>query len=231
MHLWSAFLNVSDWVYDVLARGLSLDEWKRANRFKFKQDRRNFIVARGILRDILSQYLHCQPADILFSYEANGKPRLSSTESSISLEFNPSHSSGLLVVAITQGTQVGVDIELIRPLPDLNLIASHSFSEYEQNLLSQLTGEEKHLGFFRGWTRKEAYLKALGNGLSVPLDSFDISLSASNPIGMLSNRFDPDEVSRWSFYTFVPCQGFIGALVIEGQEVAPSFIQWEMAER
>lgn len=229
VHLWSTSLNVIDRVYDVLKRGLSSDEWKRANRFIFEQDRRNFIVARGILRDILSQYLHCQPADVLFHYETNGKPGLSLTEASIRLEFNLSHSSGFLVMAITSGKRVGVDVELIRPLPDLNLIASHSFSEYEQNMLSSLTEEEKQLGFFRCWTRKEAYLKARGSGLSIPLDSFDMSLSADNPIGMLSNRLDPDEVSRWSFYTFVPFQGFIGALAIEGQAVAPCFRQWKAA--
>lgn len=226
VHLWLTSLDVTDRVYDVLIRGLSLDEWMRANQFVFQQDRRNFIVTRGILRDILSNYIHCQPADVCFRYETNGKPLLSLPAASSRLDFNLSHSSGLLVVAITPGKRVGVDVERIRPLPDLNLIASHSLSEYEQDMLALITGEGKRFGFFRCWTRKEAYLKALGNGLSTPLDSFDMSLSTDSPAGMLSNRLDPNEVSRWSFYTFVPLQGFVGALAIEGPLVDPCFRQW-----
>ncbi len=227
VHLWSAPLKVTEQIFDVLSQGLTPDEWERADRFVFERDRRNFIVARGILRDILARYLDCQPKDTRFQYEPHGKPVLGSMGTPLGLEFNLSHSSGYLALAVCFGRQVGVDIERVRPLPDLDQVASNSFSVYELNALSALTPEDKLLGFFRCWTRKEAYLKARGDGLSIPLEAFDMSLAVDNPISMLSNRLDPNEVSRWSFYTFTPEQEFIGALAIEGQGVKPDFRRWK----
>lgn len=226
VHLWSASLDVRDRVKDALSQSLSLDEWKRANDFVLEKDRRNFIVARGILRDILAGYLHCHSRQIRFHYLPHGKPELLLSEASVRFEFNLSHSSGLLVLAVSVGRKVGVDVERVRRLPNLDQIASNSFSNYEQTELSDLSGEDKLLGFFRCWTRKEAYLKARGDGLLIPLDKFDMSLAPDNPIGMLFNRLDPNEVSRWSFYTFIPEQGFIGALAMEGQGAAPEFKRW-----
>jgi 4'-phosphopantetheinyl transferase len=149
MHLCLASLNVTDQVYDVLGQGLSSDEWGRADRFVSKRDRRNFIVGRGILRDILARYLDCQSSDIGFNYEPHGKPRLRSMGTSLGLEFNLSHSSGFFVLAVAFGRQVGVDVEYIRSLPDLDQMASNSFSNYERNALSALTPEDKLLGFFQ----------------------------------------------------------------------------------
>lgn len=230
VHLWSTSLDVPDQIYDALIQHLSLEERKRAAQFTFPQDHRNFITSRGVLKDILSRYLQCQPADILIQYGTEGKPNLYHRETSNRLEFNLSHSSGFLVVAVSQGQRVGVDIELVRPMADIDLIALQAFSEYEREVLRGLTGEEKQSGFFRCWTRKETYLKALGHGLSIPLDSFDMSLAPNNPIGMLANRLNPDEASNWSFYTFIPTQGFLGAVAVEGQEVVPVFIHWKAAE-
>jgi len=217
---------VSDQVFNDLSQSLSNDEWERADRFVFQRDRRYFVVARGILRDILSRYLDCQPREIRFHHEPDGKPEIGFPGGSPRLEFNLSHSSGLLVLAVALGRQVGVDVELIRPLPDLDQIASYSFSNYERDILAKLTPEEKLPGFFRCWTRKEAYLKARGTGLLIPLDSFDMSLAPDNPIRMISNRLDPSEVLRWSFYNFNPEEGYIGALVIEGQELKADFRRW-----
>ena len=230
VHIWLASLYVTSRVSDVLHQNLSSEEDERAGRFVFTRDRRNFIVARGILRDILAKYLDCQPKQIHFDYEPYGKPRISLSEITARLEFNLSHSSGFLVLAVADGRKVGIDIERVRSLPDLEQIASHAFSSHEQKELSTFTGEEKPHGFFRCWTRKEAYLKARGDGLSIPLDTFDMSLTAHNPIRMLSNRLDPDEVSRWSFHTFIPEQSFVGALAIEGQAAVPEFRHWDSAE-
>lgn len=230
MHLWLASLNANYQVSDVLSRSLSNDEWERADRFVFQRDRRYFVVARGILRGILARYLDCQPGEIRFHYAPDGKPGIDFPGVPPRLEFNLSHSSGLLILAVTQGRRVGVDVERIRPLPDLHQIASYSFSNYEQNMLAKLTPEEKLIGFFRCWTRKEAYLKARGTGLLIPLDSFDMSLAPDNPIRMLSNRLDPSEVSRWDFHTFNPEEGYIGALAIEGQGTKPDFRRWGSSE-
>jgi 4'-phosphopantetheinyl transferase len=133
-----------------LSRCLSPDEKTRGDQFTFGQERRNFIVSNGILRDILSRHPQCEPAIIQFRNEPNGKPNLTSQDIQDKLDFNLSHSSGYLVVAVTQGLKVGVDIELIRPLPDMDLIASHSFSKYEQAALSLLPDRDKEQGFFRG---------------------------------------------------------------------------------
>lgn len=227
VHLWLASINVTDQAFDALSQDLSSDEWERANQFVFERDQRNFVVSRGLLRDILARYLDCQPGDIRFDYTPHGKPRLRSTGTSLGVEFNLSHSSGFFVLAVSLGRRVGVDIERIRPLPDLDQMASSSFSANERMALSVLAPEDKIPGFFRCWTRKEAYLKARGDGLSIALDSFDMSLAPDNPIVMLSNRLDPDEITRWSFYTFIPKPGFVGALAIEGQAVKPYFRQWK----
>lgn len=230
VHLWSASLKVDELEYEILSQSLSSDEWQRAAHFVFEQDRRNFVVARGVLRDVLAKYLNRQPKEVRFDYEPYGKPRISQPENTTRVEFNLSHSSGLFVLAVADGKKVGIDIERVRSLPDLEQIASHAFSSYEQKELSTFTGEEKLRSFFRCWTRKEAYLKARGDGLLVPLDTFDMSLAADNPIHMLSNRLDPHEVSRWSFYTFLPEQGFIGALAMEGQGAVPEFKPWTTAD-
>lgn len=230
VHVWLASLHVTGHVFDVLHRNLSHDEEQRAGRFVFARDRDNFIVARGILRDILAKYLGRQPEEIHFVCEPYGKPGIRHTETFGQIEFNLSHSSGLLVLAVADGKKVGIDVERVRSLPDMEQIASHAFSAHEQKVLSTLAGEEKLRGFFRCWTRKEAYLKARGDGLLVPLDTFDMSLAPDNPIRMLSNRLDPHEVSRWSFHTFLPEQGFIGALAMQCQEVAPNFKRWTPAE-
>ncbi len=229
VHVWLANLDLNDHVFDDLIRSLSPDEGRRADRYVYQKDRRDYISSRGILRNILGRYMHCEAADVTIDYSFDGKPTLGLSMQSAGLEFNLSHSSGYLAVAVTQGVKVGVDIERMRTIPDMDLIATHSFSQYEQNELSLLPSEEKSSGFFRCWTRKEAYLKATGNGLSIPLDSFDVSLEPDNPIRMRSNRFDPNEVSRWSFFTFIPNQGFIGALVIESPQVRPYFRGWELS--
>jgi 4'-phosphopantetheinyl transferase len=227
VHLWLASLTVTDQEFDTLSRTLSSDELERADQFVFERDQRNFIVGRGLLRDILARYLDCQSEDIRFDYTPHSKPRLGSMGTSLRVEFNLSHSSGLLVLAVSGGRRVGVDVERVRPLPNLDQLASNSVSEYERNVLSALDPGDKLPGFFRCWTRKEAYLKARGDGLSIPLNSFDMSLAPDNPIGMLSNRMDPNEVSRWSFYTFIPEEGFIAALAIEGWGVKPDFKRWK----
>jgi 4'-phosphopantetheinyl transferase len=149
-------------------------------------------------------------------------------ESSIRLEFNLSHSYGFLVLAVTWGRQIGIDVERVRPIDDLDHLAAITFSEYEQNELSTFTSDKKLHGFFNCWTRKEAYVKAIGSGLLAPLDTFDMSLAPDNPICMLSNRLDPKEVSRWSFYTFVPEPGYVSALAVEGQGVIMQLKRWRV---
>ncbi len=227
VHVWLANLSIDDQVFNNFHQYLSPDERRRADHYAYTKDRRNYISSHGILRNIMACYLHCHPVDVAFMNSIDGKPALDLPEQPSGLEFNLSHSSGFAAIAVTQGLKVGIDIELVHLLPDMDLIAAYFFSDDERAALSKLPDEEKMAGFFRCWTRKEAYLKAIGRGLSIPLDSFDVSLAPGNPIRMHSNRIHPDEVSRWSFYTFIPEHGFSGALVIDSSQVRPNFRLWE----
>ncbi len=229
VHVWLASLRIKDHVFDHIQQFLSPDERIRADQYMHSTVRRTYVSTRGILRDILARYMNCHAVDVTFNYSPEGKPAISLAEQPAGLEFNLSHSSGFLAVAVAQGLKVGVDIERLRRVPDMDLISARFFSKNERGAISGLPDEDKPDGFFRCWTRKEAYLKATGNGLSIPLDSFEVSVEPDNPIHMRSNRIDPNEVTRWSFFSFIPEDGFIGALVIESPQVRPSFRRWEPA--
>lgn len=226
VHLWLASLQVTDATYAALLQSLSPDERCRAGKFAFEVPGRKFVVARGILRSILARYLAVEPADVHFDYGPHGKPCLDRALALQRLEFNLSHASDLFALALFTHGRIGVDVERVRSLPDLERMVHSACSDLERDALSDLDVEARTLGFFRCWTRKEAYIKACGDGLSIPLDTFDVSLAPDNPIAMLAHRRDPAEVSRWSFYTFNPEPGYIGAAAAEGQRVAYHLLRW-----
>jgi len=158
-------------------KSLVPDERQRAERFRFERDRRRFIVAHGVLRDILGRYLKCSPAQVSFSYNQYGKPALAQESEAIGLRFNMSHSHEVALYALTRAREVGVDVELLREDFASLEIAERFFSRSEVALLNSLAPELRTDGFFNCWTRKEAYIKALGEGLSHPLDRFAVSLA------------------------------------------------------
>ena len=178
---------------------LADEEKARAARFIFERDRDRFIAARGILRDLLGRYLRCAPQTIEFVYGPRGKPAVAGAAARPDICFNLSHSHGLAVVAIGREREVGIDVELIRPEFAGEEIAKRYFSAKEIAELSRLPAELRTEGFFLCWTRKEAYIKAKGDGLQIPLDSFDVSLSPGRPATLSS----ADE-SRWGIESFVP---------------------------
>ncbi len=186
---------------------LSHDELERANRFKFDHLADFYTFCRGSLRRILSRYLSTSPREIQFAYGNMGKPSLAK-ESKI--DFNVSHSGDLFVCAITNGQLVGVDVEQIRPLRDIPSIAKNFFSPAEQSHLVDMAEEYRTLAFYECWTRKEAVIKATGQGLSRPLDSFDVAFGPG--VAAKLKRLDDDHAPAWQMHSFEPRPGYVGAL-------------------
>jgi 4'-phosphopantetheinyl transferase len=195
-----------DSLYEILAP----QERERAARFRFAEHRRHFIVCRGTLREILSPYLGLKPARIAFAYNAHGKPRLCDSDVRLpDVRFNVSHSGGWALQAVTRGRDVGVDIERMDARFANDQIPERFFSPREVAHLRALPAVRQTEAFFRCWTRKEAYIKARGLGLALPLDSFDVSLSPGDPPVLL-------RAGDWSVQDFDAPPGYAAAVVAEG---------------
>jgi 4'-phosphopantetheinyl transferase len=203
---------------------LTPDEQERAARFHFDIDREHFIAARGMLRAILSRYLATPPEKIRFGYGPYGKPFLLAPDRDI--RFNLSHSSGVGLFAVTRGRELGIDLERIRDEITEEQIAERFFSSSEVTALRALPAGLKVAGFFNCWTRKEAYIKATGKGLSLPLDQFDVSLTPGEPAELLQSRIDAQEALRWSMAELLLESDFKAALVVEGSGWLLRCWQW-----
>ncbi len=217
VHSWSASLEVPPEACARLYAALTPDERIRSARFRFERDQQRFIVAQGVLRDLLGRHLQTQPGRISFVYNRFGKPDLS-PEFASRLKFNLSHSAGLALIAIA-ASNVGVDLEYIRAQSDYVDIARHFFSAGEADYLTRLPSRLCAEAFFSCWTKKEAYLKASGEGLGIPLNSFSVPL-ATIPVGTPVDLYVPSNniapAKCWSLYTLRPAPGYAGALAIEG---------------
>lgn len=212
IHIWRAPLDLEPKLVHQLNAYLAPDEQTRAARFKFDQDRLRFIAARGILRAILSIYLHQTAASLVFSYGPHGKPTLKPGDTHSPIHFNLSHSHGVALYAVTKTREVGIDIEALRAKADWEDIARRFFSHREYlDILAQPEGMRFN-AFFQCWTRKEAYIKARGLGMTIPLNSFDVSFTANSLNGLRSTDSD-----RWSLRGLEPAPGYTGAVVGEGQ--------------
>jgi 4'-phosphopantetheinyl transferase len=195
---------------------LSPDEQARANRFHFQKDSNRYVMARGILRTILSRYLDSPPQDLQFCYSPIGKPSLAHPSGS-SLCFNLSHSGQIALYAVAWKREVGIDIEQICLERDCERIAERFFAASEQAALSQLCPELRYQGFFNGWTRKEAFLKATGQGLTISLDQLVVSLTPGVPARILHTAWNPAEASRWSIQALEVGDEYAAAVVAAGQ--------------
>ncbi len=198
---------------------LSSDELTRASRFHFVRDRQRFIAARAWLRMILAGYLRTDPNGLTFTYSEKEKPSLGPAFDGSDVSFNVSHSGGIALLAFTRRREVGVDVEQIRRDSDLEAIARRFFSTHEQSQLAALPAEERTDAFFRGWTRKEAYTKATGDGLLLPLSQFDVSLAAGGgDDALLATRPDRAEAARWLLREVPAGAGYIGAVCARGRD-------------
>jgi 4'-phosphopantetheinyl transferase len=221
VHVWRALLEVDPSTLRRLKSTLAQNELERAERFIFDPDRNHFIAARGILRDVLGRYLQCAPKTIDFVYGARGKPAISSAGSRHPFCFNLSHSHGLAVIGIARKRELGIDVEMIRSEFASEEIAKRYFSAKEIDELCGLPVELQTEAFFLCWTRKEAYIKAKGDGLHIPLDSFDVSLTP----GLSPELHTPDR-SRWSLRSFSPGPGYVAAVVEEGNGSQLRYFSW-----
>lgn len=216
VHLWLVeFSSVREHL-GYLEGLLASDETQRAVRFLFPADRERFILSRGALREILSRYLGQAPGDIQFIYQQQGKPLLAREADRRRLSFNASHAESLALIALSDGRAVGVDVECIRE-DRMNLaVARRFFSADEVEKLLSLPESRRAKAFFNGWTRKEAFLKACGEGLSMPLEAIEVSLHPDEDARLLAIAGDPAATSHWSLIPLTPVPGYIGALVVEG---------------
>ena len=215
VHVWRVDLEQPEHLVQRFRDTLEDDEIHRADRFHFEKDRRAFAVSRGFLRHVLGRYLEMKPEALRFSYGPYGKPALDGQHKTGPLRFNMSHSRAVALVAVTEAREIGVDVEYIRADFASDDIARRFFSPSEVEAFNALPNDQQVAGFFRCWTRKEAYIKAIGRGLSQPLDGFDVTLAPDLPPALL--RADGDDASRWSLSDIDAGEEYAAALVIEGQ--------------
>ena len=210
VYLWTVPLEASDQQVTECRAWLSEEEVGRATRYQFDRHRRDFVLSRGVLRALLGKLKREHPANIRFSYASHGKPAL--RDSADPLRFNMSRSSGMAVYAFTIGCEVGVDVEQITPIPELADIAARFFAAEETAELMALSKLQRVRGFFNCWTRKEAFVKALGEGMSLPLDSFRVTLGVGEPARLLHMADNVQAAKDWTLYDWAPATEWVCAL-------------------
>ena len=226
IHVWRVSLNQNPLRLPELKEVLSSDERTRAERFRFDKDRNQFIESRAALRLLLSQYLNVSPTSLTFAKAAHGKPALVNGQSQSGLRFNLSRRDGLALVAITRDREIGIDVELIQPDLPFFEIANVSFSENELAELKSLPEAQQAAGFYNCWTRKEAYVKARGEGFSFPLKQFDVSLKPGAPPKLLEVRGGNTEIDRWTLRDLPAGDGYVAALMFEGGDATVICRDW-----
>jgi 4'-phosphopantetheinyl transferase len=218
VHVWKVEIEGEFPRIPLFWSSLSEPERDRANRFYFSPDRDRFVVCRGLLRHFIAEYLHMKPALITFQCKPYGKPYLAGESNESDLRFNISHSHDRALFAFTKDREVGVDIEWIDAKPAEEQIAERFFSPEEVRALRALPPAQQAEAFLLCWTRKEAFVKARGEGLSMPLDQFAVSLEPGQPARFLWIQGDPAETRKWSLRNLNPGPGYAAALVVESEE-------------
>jgi len=225
VHLWYSSLDLSASSYEQLEATLDRDERRRAKRFCFELERARFVSGRGLLRRILGYYSGIEPGELQFNYNSRGKPSLRDAIGGDKILFNLAHSDGNAIYAVALNREIGVDLERIVRIGELEHIAHRFFSDKEKTALHALTGNAKREAFFKIWTAKEAYLKACGKGLA-HLDKIDVLLDPGRSTCKLKIKGDIRENSRWSVKLLRPAPRFTAALVVEGSNYRLAYCQW-----
>jgi 4'-phosphopantetheinyl transferase len=214
-HVWSASLTADAAEFRRMLNTLSPREHQRAEGFHFEKDRNAYIQCRGILRRLLARYLQVGPDELCFSTSGHGKPYLTGPSNHFDLRFNLSHSNGRALFAFTRSHEVGVDIEYLQRLIDWKPVAELMFSPRENAELAALSPENRLPGFFHGWTRKEAVLKATGEGIALGMNQIEVSLTPTMPCRLLVFRGEAARCSEWSLRHLDPAPDFVGAVAVE----------------
>ena len=218
VHVWRVFLDLARIEIESLLGILSADELERAGRFHFERDQKRFIVAHGILRQILGKYLGKNPHELRFEYTSHGKPELIAEPGYDTLSFNLSHSGAFALYAVTRGRKIGIDIEQVRDEVTVGQIARRFFSQGEISSLERIPKEKRTEVFFQYWTRKEAFLKAMGEGFSFPMEQCDVSLLNGIVLSPIILLNDTQESSGWYVQDLFPCPGYAASIAVEGYE-------------
>ena len=225
VHVWRIDLDGNAFGVEELQRCLSVEERKRAERFYFETDRVRFIRAHGAMRSILGRYLGMDPDQIQLSHNSYCKPSVAKESGGDWIRYNLSHSNALALLAVTKDREIGIDLEQICDGIPYEEISERFFSTREISMLQACPASLRKEAFYKCWTRKEAYVKARGNGLFTLLDQFEVSLTPGMPAALLVANWDPHEASRWSMLDLEPEPGFVGAIAVEGHR--RQLVSWE----
>jgi len=214
VHIWSLNFVVNDDAYNKYHSLLSEDEKTRASKFKFYKDKRCYVVGKGVLRLLSGKYLNNDAKAIVFEYGKQGKPKF---KYEAHLNFNVSHSGDIAIIGFVYDHTIGIDIEIIKDDFDTLEIANNFFSKKEIAELRKIPNPQKHIAFYRCWTRKESFIKAKGQGLSFPLDSFSVSIDSDEKSELLETKWDEHEKNFWNLFSFSPKEKYIGAISVRGE--------------
>jgi 4'-phosphopantetheinyl transferase len=218
VHVWRVSLDISCFTVKKLRELLASEEAATADRFHFEADSRHFVVARACLRKLLGGYLVIDPNEVHFSYSEYGKPSLAKSINERQLSFNLAHSGSMALYALTLKRRIGIDLEYVRSaVPDYQ-IARKYFSPSEVERLEQLPRSSLRRGFFNCWTRKEALVKAIGTGLSLPLNQFDVTLAPDEPAALLRTHWNTEDAARWSLTDLDAGPDYVAAVAVEGHD-------------
>lgn len=230
VHVWQIGLDRPVVERQALEAWLSPAEQKRARDSYGEQACQRFIVARGMLRNLVGYYLQCDPHELQLVFGAYGKPEINPQQNKRALHFNLSHAEDMALFAFSWEREVGIDVEYLRPLAEAERIVARFFSEREQADFSRVPPDQKLVAFYAAWTRKEAYIKATGRGFSQSLRRLSVSLLPDEPARLLSVAGEPAEVHRWHFQTFQPTAECVAALAVEGQGWQLAYQRWDQKE-
>ncbi len=226
VHVWHASLQQPVEVVQKLQAVLSEEERQRAERFRFQEHRNTFIVSRGILRDLLSRYTGIEPGRILFKYNLAGKPFLANEEAVPEIYFNLSHAGQLVLYAFSWGRQVGIDVEMHSANGGDGSGSRSIFSPGEYDRFRKISEKDKLRAFYNCWTRKEAFIKAIGEGVSFPLQDFEVSFEPDMPAQLLTVHGSYEQANLWTMHDLKAQDGYAAALVVEGKDHSISHKQW-----
>jgi 4'-phosphopantetheinyl transferase len=215
IHVWATTLAVEPAILEKLTATLTPDEKERANRFKFEHLRNRYIAGRGALRENLARYVGEDAAALRFEYLENGKPVLTREFASAGIHFNLAHTGDLALVAITRIGLVGVDVESVRTIKNADELVARFFSKREDELFQKVPAEQKPVAFFNLWTRKEALLKATGEGITRSLNLVEVSFLPGEPARLLAISGDAKAAEAWQLKELSPAKEFAGAVAVQ----------------
>ncbi|MDA0194648.1 MAG: 4'-phosphopantetheinyl transferase superfamily protein [Bacteroidetes bacterium] len=224
VHVWEVDLNVDPAFLKTCSRTLSPDELERANKYAFEKDHNYFIARRGVLRKLIGHYLNAKPDSIYFNYGPFGKPYLPKYHD---FQFNLAHSNGHALMAFSIKIPLGIDLEFINRNLEFDNIADHFFSRGETKSLKNVSTEQKAISFYNCWTRKEAFIKARGDGLTFPLDKFEVSIEPNDQKALIGLYHDSENAGDWTIKSLEVEGDFAAALAFKDKNISVNSNVWE----